>query len=303
MVKYVLKYLSLGRPGAGQGCMAVGCVGTMDAMSDAVLPDPRPDEGLLGFLERIGTVFAVFDAQDSGCWSAGVRIGGRRWFVKTAVTAGARASLARARVLHAAVRHPVVVPLEQVVDTGGRVVHVMPWREGEVLYHPTTNGRPDRAHPGHPLARFRALPLGRVEQAVDAILDAHLAVEAAGFVAVDLYDGAMLYDFATHRMDLCDLDEYRPGPFTVTGGRLPGSSRFMAPEEYEPGSVITTRTSVHALGRAARLLMDAGDREEQWRGTPEQLAVLRRATDAVPARRHHDVQAFAAAWRAVSKQG
>ncbi|MEY9969270.1 serine/threonine protein kinase [Streptacidiphilus sp. MAP12-16] len=264
----------------------------MGGTTNAAIPEPGPGEELLPFLERVGEVFTVFDAQDSGCWSAGVRLGERPWFIKTALTKAAEESLARARALHAAVRHPVIVPLEQVLLVGGRAVHVMPWRDGQVLYHPTTTTRPDRTHPDHPLARFRALPLPQAQRAVDEILDAHLAVEAAGFVAVDLYDGALLYDFTGQRMSLCDLDEYRPGPFTVPGERLPGSARFMAPEEHRHGALITTRTSVHALGRTARLLLDAGDHEKRWRGTPAQLAVLRRATDPDPARRHPSVRTW-----------
>lgn len=44
-------------------------------------------------------------------------------------------------------------------------------------------------------------------------------------------DGCFLYDDERLAMHLVDLDEYRPGPFTVTADRLPGSSRYMAPEE------------------------------------------------------------------------
>ncbi|MGW5434528.1 hypothetical protein ACWET9_46705 [Streptomyces sp. NPDC004059] len=57
-------------------------------------------------------------------------------------------------------------------------------------------------------------------------------MEEAGFVAVGLYDGCMLYDFDEHRMSLCDLDEYRASPFVLNADRLPGSTRYMAPEEF-----------------------------------------------------------------------
>lgn len=146
------------------------------------------------------------------------------------------------------------------------------------------------------MARFRALPVARVEEAFARVLDAHLAVEAAGHVAVDLYDGALLYDFAAHEMHLVDLDEYRPGPFVLDAGRLPGSTRFMAPEEFERGSTIDVRTTVHVLGRTARLLLDAGDEERAWRGTAAQLGVLERATHPEPAERFAGVREFADAW-------
>jgi serine/threonine-protein kinase len=147
------------------------------------------------------------------------------------------------------------------------------------------------------MARFRALPVPLVHRALDRILDAHLVVEDAGRVAVDFYDGALLYDFTADVMRLVDLDEYRPGPFVLDEERLPGSSRYMAPEEFRRGALIDTRTTVFTLGRAARLLLDAGDEERDWRGSAAQLAVIGRATRAEPARRFETVREFSAAWR------
>ncbi|MFD5336035.1 serine/threonine protein kinase [Streptomyces hawaiiensis] len=251
------------------------------------------------YLRTVGEVFRAFRDQDSGCVSYGVRLtNGERWFVKEATTAAARHSLDRAWTFHRAVRHPAIVPqLHRLAVRAGGPAVVMPWHAGEVLYHPTLHRHGGRTHPDHPLARFRAQPVAPVLRAVDRILDAHLAVEAAGFVAVDLYDGAFLYDFDAGDLRLIDLDEYRPGPFTLEADRLPGSRRFMAPEESQRGSRIDTRTTVHALGRAIRLLLDAGDEERAWRGTAEQLAVVQRAARADPGERFTDVGELAVAWR------
>ncbi|WP_329912200.1 serine/threonine protein kinase [Streptomyces sp. SP18BB07] len=221
---------------------------------------------------------------------------GERWFVKTAVTGAGLRSLERAWRFHRAVRHPVIVPQVRRIVVGDGQAVVMPWRDGEVLYDPAERWRADRTRPGSPMARFRALPVHRIEDAFARVLDAHLAVEAAGYVAVDLYDGALLYDFAAAKMRLIDLDEYRPGPFVLDAERLPGSTRFMAPEEFERGATIDSRTTVHALGRTARLLLDAGDEESAWRGTAAQLAVLERATHPDPAQRFAGVREFREAW-------
>ncbi|MFE1942356.1 serine/threonine-protein kinase [Streptomyces massasporeus] len=255
------------------------------------------------YLRTVGEVFRAFRDQDSGCVSYGVRLAdGERWFVKEATTVAARHSLDRAWAFHRAVRHLAIVPqLHRFRVGSGAPAVVMPWHSGEVLHHPTLRHHGGRAHPDHPLARFRAQPLAPVLDAVDRLLDAHLAVEAAGFVAVDLYDGALLYDFETGALRLIDLDEYRPGPFTLEADRLPGSRRFMAPEEWRRGSRIDTRTTVHALGRAVRLLLDAGDEERAWRGTTEQLAVVGRAVRADPRERFTTVEELVAAWRSVSR--
>jgi serine/threonine-protein kinase len=252
------------------------------------------------YLARVGEVFRAFRDQDSGCVSYGVRLlDGARWFVKEAVTDRAHHSLARGWAFHRAVRHTAIVPqVHRIAVQGGGWGVVMPWREGEVLYHPTRSGPRDRTSPDSPMVRFRALPTDRVLRAFDRVLDAHLAVEAAGHVAVDFYDGALLYDFARDVTHLIDLDEYRPGPFVLDEERLPGSRRFMAPEEFVRGAVIDTRTTVFTLGRTARLLLDAGDQERAWRGTPAQQTVIVRATRADPADRFENIHDFATAWRA-----
>ncbi|MFF4748235.1 serine/threonine protein kinase [Streptomyces sp. NPDC001268] len=223
-------------------------------------------------------------------------VDGQSWFVKTASTPEAVSSLRRAESVHQAVTHAAIVPLLHSFSTEAGLVLVYPWVPGQVLYHPTVSHHGGRAAPGSPMTRFRRLPLHLIQAALNAILDAHLAVERAGLVAVDLYDGCMLYDFKDHRMMLCDLDEYRPGPFTLEADRLPGSRRYMAPEESVRGSVIDIRTTVFNLGRALRLLLDAGDEENWWRGTPHQLSVIRRATAADPPARFPSVRSLADAW-------
>lgn len=180
-------------------------------------------------LAAVGAVFRVFDQQDSGCQSYGVAIGAERWFVKTARTPEAIGSLERARAFHAAVQHPAIIELRRVVTTeDGVPVLVYPWVDGELLYHATVPRTVTRSHPDSPLARFRRLPVATVAAAIERVLDAHLAVERAGFVAVDFYDGCLLYDFEREQVRLLDFDEYRPGPFVSTE-QLSGSRRFMAP--------------------------------------------------------------------------
>lgn len=106
------------------------------------------------------------------------------------------------------------------------------------------------------------------------MLEAHVAVERAGFVAVDFYDGCLLYDFDRDLLRLLDFDEYQPGPF-ITTEQPSGSRRFMAPEEWGVGHTIDFRTTVFTLGRTIRLLLDAADKENAWRGSIAQLDVVR----------------------------
>ncbi|WP_422741436.1 serine/threonine protein kinase [Micromonospora sp. WMMD754] len=233
--------------------------------------------------------FVVFGDQDSGCLSFGVRAVGRRWFVKQARTPRARVSLTRALGLHAAVRHPGIVRPELVRDGTDGPTLIYPWCAGTVLNHATVHGS-DRAG----LARFQRLPVTEAHAALAVILDAHLAVSAAGYVAVDLYDGCFLYDFDAHRMRLIDLDEYRPGPFVLDSERLPGSRRYLSPEELTRGSLIDERTTVHALGRTLHHLLDG---PSGWRGDDRAAAVVERATRADPDARYASVPDLVEAWR------
>ena len=133
---------------------------------------------------------------------------------------------------------------------------------------------------------------------VFAVFDAHVEVARRGFVAVDLYDGCFLYDFERGSLRLFDLDEYRPGPFVVEGDRLPGSTRFMAPEEQQRGATIDERTTVFNLGRVARVLLDEGDNTGRFRGPAPLHAVAEQATEPRPSSRFATVAAFVDAWRA-----
>jgi serine/threonine-protein kinase len=240
-------------------------------------------------LHDLDHAFAVFDAQDSGCIGYGIEADGARWFVKRAIVPEAAESLDRAVALHAAVCHDAIVPLVAACE-GPTVVY--PWRDGTLLNHATVHGT-DRSG----LARFQQLPVAEVESALDTILDAHLALSAAGYVVVDLYDGCFLYDFDTRRMHLIDLDEYRPGPFTLTEDRLPGSLRYMPPEQLERGARVDHRSSVFQLGRTLHHLLDS---PSGWRGTPTQAAVVTQATRPAPSDRFPDVPALATAWRAAT---
>ena len=160
---------------------------------------PRIDrqiEDVRGWLGQQGKVFAEFLRQDSGCRAYGVEVQGERWFVKHAVEPRAMASVTFRRASSSsrtrAAPHdhrtawtpcpPHSVPLSS--TRGGTAAS---------LYPATTD-------PEAPHARFRRLPLPEVLRAIDDLFDAHIAICAAGFVAVDLYDGCFLLRLrsATH---------------------------------------------------------------------------------------------------------
>ena len=239
-------------------------------MRGPVIPFESSTLPLGEYLETAGEVFTAFLHQDSDCVSFGVHAAGERWFVKAATSPQGCRSLERATALHGAVRHPAFVPLVGSFTAAGWPVTVYPWVSGEVLYHPAEPDRRDLAR-----TRFVALPSEERLDAIATIVDAHRMVVDAGFVAVDLYDGCMLYDFDRSRMRLVDLDEYRPGPFRVPGDRLPGSTRFMAPEESVRGAMIDERTTVFNLGRTIQVLVPDGS--DELRALAERACAVERS--------------------------
>lgn len=242
---------------------------------------------------EVSKVFAVFTGHDSGCSSCGLRNADGRWFVKTSLTASGAASMERAVRFHAAVSHPVILRPVHVLRRDDDVRLVYPWREGRVLHQATVS---DNDRTG--LEAFRSLDVGEVRSAVSSVIDAHAEVAAEGFVSVDLYDGCLLYDFEARRMWLIDLDEYRPGPFVLDPDRLPGSRRFMAPEEFQRGAVIDQRTMVFTLGR---MIFELFDSTHGWRGTATERAIAESATAERPTDRFPTVEALAAAWQRASR--
>jgi serine/threonine-protein kinase len=259
-------------------------------------------ETLRSFAESCGEVFESFETQDSGCVSFGVLSGTRRWFIKGPTTDEAAERVASAIELHARVRHAVIVRPVEVAEVEGIPVLRYPWVEGETLYPATTeaSGPAVRSGPDSPHARFRALPVDQIVFAIDAVFSAHVEIAREGFVAVDLYDGCLRYDFARRRMKLIDLDEYRRGPVVVPEEPLPGSTRFRSPEESRPGAIVDERSTVFTLGRLARILLDAGDDEGRWRASTELADVAARATQPEAAERFGTVTELTGAWRAAA---
>ncbi|MGH7011174.1 MAG: hypothetical protein ACREEX_10075, partial [Caulobacteraceae bacterium] len=192
----------------------------------------------------------------------------------------------------------VVFPrFEGLVRSAWGPMLVYDWAEGELL-HASADQRCD---PGSAFERFRSLPAEEIAQAIDLVLEAHVALSAAGWIACDFYDGSILYDFASRRLWLVDLDNYHQGPFTNEMGRMFGSTHFMAPEEFELGARINERTTVFNLGRTmAVFLGDGGLARAAFKGTDAQHAATVRACAPDPAERFATVSELARAWRRLS---
>lgn len=219
------------------------------------------------FVTRHAQIFAMFDAasQDSGNVSYGVQAGDDRLFIKTAglpqdsqplLSHAERVALLRNAIrLARSVSDPALPALRNVVESVEGPLLVYEWLDGELIG--TSVER--RSDPTSPFARFLALDLRERTAALDAIFRLHVNLANAGWVACDFYDGSLMYDFARRQMHVVDLDNYRDAPFTNEMGRMFGSSRFMAPEEYELGARIDERTTVFVMGRTVEQFLSSRD--------------------------------------------
>jgi serine/threonine-protein kinase len=185
--------------------------------------------------------------------------------------------------------------LYKVIESPSGPLLIYQWLEGELLGTP----RARRDDPESAFQRFRSLPAAAVLASLDVIYDLHHELAGAGWIAVDFYDGCLIYDFKSGRLGIVDLDMYREGPFRNEVGRMFGSTRFMAPEEFELGALIDERTNVFLMGRTALIFLSGGTLDaEAFRGTHALYDVVARACEPERSRRYESMAAFYSAWRA-----
>lgn len=254
------------------------------------------------YLASVGQIFARFGpaTQDSGNLSYGVQLDGQRFFVKTTDPAASayldfpeRVALLRNAVeLNARCAHPALPALLNVIESAAGPMLVYEWVAGELLR--ARKGEQASAH-----ERFRCLPVADVRAALDTLYDLHTRLADLGYVAVDFYDGCLLYDFPVGVLRVVDLDHYQQGPFSNGMGRMFGSSRFMAPEEFELGARIDEQTTVFNLGRAAAIFMGGGDLDaDAFTGGDSHYQVVAKACQPIRADRYGSVAEFYGAWQA-----
>lgn len=74
-------------------------------------------------------------------------------------------------------------------------------------------------------------------------------VQDKGYVAVDFYDGSIMYDFVADKTTICDIDFFRKAPvINDMGADWFGTKRLKAPEEYIKDAVIDEQTNLFTLG-------------------------------------------------------
>ena len=249
----------------------------------------------LSFLRQWGKVFRVFDQQDSGNLCFGLEDETHRYFVKFAGARPVRYKggperavelLKQSGRVYRDLAHRVLLPLLWEGPVEGGYALLFPWTEAICM---------GKQYPSR--ERFLALPLGTKLGIYREVLAFHSHVAKRGYVSVDFYDGCVLFEEATGRTLLCDVDAYHKIPFFNPVGRMWGSTRFMAPEEFEKGAAIDESTMVHTLGAFAFELFAPEGRElAQWPLSPAAWACAKKAASPKREDRFSDVASYIRGW-------
>lgn len=254
----------------------------------------------LDWLRGYGTVFSVMDQLPSGNLCFGVDGPYGRLFIKYAgartVRYGGKPEDAVQWLRHGAelyqrCAHPALIPMLAHGPAGEGYVTIFPWQDALPL----------RPMPPSDWVRtqVRKLPLVQSLRMLDGVYDLHAVLAAAGLIAVDFTDEHVLIDFTNQRALVCDIDQYKQKPAFNTRGRMPGSPRFLAPEEYVMGDALNEDTTVYKLGALAfEFFGDNFDRSaDTWMGPPKLYDVAARAVFENRKKRHATVRDFLTAWR------
>ena len=251
------------------------------------------------FLSKYGKVFKVFDAQDSGNICFGMADGDNKYFVKFAGAPTecacvsideAVANLKRTVPIYRDLAHPNLIKLIDAEEIDGGFAMVFEWADAECM------------HPMYPMSRrkFLQMTLETRHQVFEDIRTFHAHAAKQGYVAIDFYDGSIMYDFNNKRTVICDIDFYSKTPYINEMGRLWGSSRFMSPEEFELGAVIDEITNVYTMGATAFALF-GNERDrciEKWVLSKELFDVAKKAVSDDRNQRQQSINQFIAEWKA-----
>jgi len=259
------------------------------------------------FLSKYGKVFKVFDEQGSGNISFGVQDGTKRRFVKFAgapmpnyianrdsgaIDAAKAIEFLKAAVpLYTELAHPTLIKFVSAEEIDGGYAVVFEW-EDAIGIEPKDS--PD-------YMRFMQMPVEKKIRAFEDIVEFHAHVAAKGYIALDFYDGSILYDYEKDKVIICDIDLYQKSPFINADGLgIVGSARYVSPEECVNDAIMDEITNVYTMGATAFALFAYGDRSpEAWTLPPELFAVVKRAVSDERDDRQQSIVQFISEWRLV----
>ena len=277
------------------------------------------------WLKKYGKAFWGLDETGSGCICVGMEKDGERYFCKIAGVDTLEAevtpeesvtTLMNAIQIYEDLEHPNLIKLVEAYVYQELYLAVFQWAEGECLFdHWNFDAYEKDATLKSPKERLKELPACKKLEIAEVLFAFLQQVQEQGYVAVDFYDGSIMYDFATDTTTICDIDFFRKAPvINDMGADWFGTKRLKAPEEYEVGAVIDEQTNLFTLGALLFEFFGSFTGEEigqryvlnrfqpcdisSWQLNEESYKVVCKAVAENRHQRYTTVKEFWAAWKA-----
>ena len=252
----------------------------------------------LSFLSKYGKVFKVFDEQRSGNLCFGTEKDGHRYFVKFAGAPTVNYHgkpeeiielLKATATTYQNLLHPDLIHIVGAEEIENGYAIIFEWTDAECA------GR------DYPVSRekFMALPLPTRIKVFEDVMEFHAHVVEKGYVAIDFYDGSIMYDFKREKTIICDIDLYQKSPYVGWLGRW-GSAGFVSPEEITQGAIMDEITTVHTMGQTAfAIFTDSNRSPENWPLNNRLYDVVKRAVSHERDQRQQTIRQLIEEWRTV----
>lgn len=249
------------------------------------------------FLKKYGAVFKVFDDQDSGNICFGIQHNDRKIFVKFAgapteqfngSTDEAIERLQSSAFVYQSLHHENLIKFIKSEKVGHGFALIFEWCNGECM---------GRMYPAS-RKKFIDMNVELKKKVFDDIISFFIYIASEKFVAIDFYDGSILYDFDENKTIICDIDFFRKMPVVNDMGRMYGSSLFQSPEELKFGEVIDEVSNVYTIGATAFALFADFDRTgNKWILSKKSLKVAQKAINDDRCKRQKSIAEFAVEWK------
>jgi len=257
------------------------------------------------FLNKYGKVFKVFDEQGSGNITFGIENNGKKYFVKFAGapkenyianresgdidTESAIKLLESSVSLYKELAHPTLIKFISAEEIGSGYAVIFEW-ETAVGIEPKSSVN---------YIKFMQMPIENKMRAFEDIIEFHAYVAKKGYVALDFYDGSILYDYDKEKVIICDIDLYQKSPFVNVGNiGIVGSARYVSPEECAEDDVIDEITNVYTMGATAFALFAYGDRSpEAWTLNKILYNIAKKAVSYERCERQQSIEQLINEWR------
>lgn len=248
------------------------------------------------FIHKYGRVFKVFDDQDSGNICFGTEKDGKRYFVKFAGaptaeyngdTENAVKRLIDTLPIYENLNHKSLIKFMSAEKVSGGFAMIFEWADGKCMGRMYEDDHKS----------IMSLSVNNKLNMFDDIISFIEYVINENYVAIDFYDGSIMYDAESQKTTICDIDFFRKQPAFNDMGRMWGSERFISPEECKYGEIIDEITNVFTLGKMAfSLFTDSDYSFKIYPLNKKSYDVLIKATESDRNKRYQSIAEFKNAW-------